>query len=125
MSDTSWVGSSPEPSDLCSPSAGGGGHCLSNKDLMQDNNLNFVGDSPFNPPPKKGEDLVDVNCGSVWRKGYDLYVKKKERDVLCPLTFFIDKTHMDTNINLHMEPITYGFLGTVPRTVCRCCRFCR
>jgi hypothetical protein len=41
----------------------------------------------------------------VFRNAVKLYCKIPDRDVLCPVIFFIDKTHTDLHGNLCLEPV--------------------
>ena len=48
----------------------------------------------------------DINTGTVYQKAKKEYLKDPN-DVLCPIIFFIDKTHTDTNGRLCLEPIRF------------------
>ena len=82
---------------------------LSDPVAMSDENLLFHDDDPFKPPPPLGRSgtLNDVNDGSVYHDAYKVHCKIGNRDVLaCPI-FFIDKTHVDVQGRLCLEPVTF------------------
>ena len=69
---------------------------LTDPDLMQDDNLLFEGDDPFAEPPDPGStNIDDINTGSCFWKGYQLYCKIPNQDVMCPIILFFDCTHTD------------------------------
>jgi hypothetical protein len=81
---------------------------LQDKDLMQPANLLFDGDDPFHKDVNstaRSSLFRDVNDGAVFRNAVKLYCKIPDRDVLCPVIFFIDKTHTDLHGNLCLEPV--------------------
>lgn len=96
-------------------------HCLYsllNDDLlMQESNLLFNEDNIFEcPTTDKDSMLGDINTGSVYRTAYQTYITNPENELLCPIIFFIDKTHTDVNGRLCLEPIRFT-LGIFKRKV--------
>lgn len=89
---------------------------LNDPHLMKDENLIFPGDTPFEKPVAR-EVYEDINDGSVYREAFEIYVKVKGRDVLCPLILFIDKTHLDLHGNLCLEPVSFT-LGIFKLKIC-------
>jgi hypothetical protein len=51
--------------------------------------------------------LGDINTGSRFREAYNVLCTIPGLHVLCPLIFFIDKTHTDTFGNLCLDPVTF------------------
>jgi hypothetical protein len=91
---------------------------LNDKELMHDDNLLFESDTPFptaTTTNARANVFQDVNDGSVYKQAIALYCKIPNRDVLCPLIFFIDRTHTDVNGNLCLEPVAMT-LGIFNRT---------
>lgn len=89
---------------------------LTDPTLMTDNNLLFHGDDPTLPPFLVEEEVLgDIHTGNVYKHAWSIYCTKPG-DVLCPLVFFIDKTHTDTNGNLCLEPVTFT-LGIFKRSL--------
>jgi hypothetical protein len=60
--------------------------------------------------------LGDINTGSVYQTAYKTYITNPENELLCPIIFFIDKTHTDVNGRLCLEPIRFT-LGIFKRNV--------
>ena len=83
---------------------------LSDKELMKADNLVFH-DNPLEDPNKNDKSTIkDVNDGSCYKNAYTYYCSNHEKDVLCPLILFIDKTHTDAKGSLSLEPV-YLTLG--------------
>ena len=82
---------------------------LSDPQLMDENNLLLNPDDIFGLPPSKVQQKIisDVNTGDVWRLGHKQYVRKDQSELLCPIIFFIDKTHTDLNGRLCIEQIRF------------------
>ena len=80
---------------------------LSDKILMQDENL-VLGDDPTAKPPCPGGELGELNTGSCYRRAYKNLVKHED-DFLCPLAFFIDKTFVDLQSRNNSEPVVFTF----------------
>jgi Plavaka transposase len=61
--------------------------------------------------------IMDVNDGSCYMNAYTYYCSNKEKDVVCPLILFIDKTHTDTKGSLTLEPVclTLGIFNKTTR----------
>ena len=84
---------------------------LNDKQLMHPKNLllspddfnNADNNLKSNPNNKM---YGDINTGTVYQKAKKEYLKDPN-DVLCPIIFFIDKTHTDTNGRLCLEPIRF------------------
>ena len=89
---------------------------LTDKVLMQDDNLLFDGDTPFGPPPEDTSILGDINTCDRYRECY-ASMCTGPNDVLCPLFLFADKTHTTENGNLCMEPVslTHGLINRATR----------
>ena len=58
---------------------------------------------------------ADIDSGTLWSNGWSLYCKSDKREVLCPLIFFIDRTHTDVQGKLSLEPVCFT-LGIFNRT---------
>ena len=84
------------------------GSLLSDPVLMKDENLQFYeteAGSPLGAPPQVVPDeLVDILDGAVCREAYRLYIKTPG-DLLVPIILFLDKTHLDRNGRLTLEPV--------------------
>jgi hypothetical protein len=97
-------------------------HCfyslLNDAQLMKENNLLLDLDNVFAEPLSKREQKVisDVNTGDVWRSAHKSYVTSKNSELLCPIIFFIDKTHTDSNGRLCLEQIRFT-LGIFKRQI--------
>lgn len=84
------------------------GSLLSDPLLMKDDHLHLYeqenGDAMGEPPQLPPDNLVDILDGDVCRDAYRLYVKR-DTDFLVPIIMFIDKTHVDLNGRLTLEPL--------------------
>ena len=82
---------------------------LSDSQLMDENNLLIDPDDIFGIPLSKQSQkyISDVNTGDAWRLAHKLYVKSDMSELLCPIIFFIDKTHTDLNGRLCIEQIRF------------------
>ena len=85
---------------------------LNDKQLMQQDKL-LLTPADFNKQDKSlnnssNNKVVygDINTGTVYQMAKEEYLKDSN-DVLCPIIFFIDKTHTDTNGRLCLEPIRF------------------
>jgi hypothetical protein len=78
---------------------------LSDQELMKAENLVFQNNPPEDPNTNDSTTIKDVNDWSCYKNAYAHYCSDKEKDVLCPLVLFIDKTHTDANGNLTLEPV--------------------
>ncbi|MGL4757811.1 MAG: hypothetical protein ACRCXZ_00605, partial [Patescibacteria group bacterium] len=58
-----------------------------------------------NPNDNDNGILSDINDGYCYKDAYSFYCPETEKDVLCPLILFIDKTHIDIKGNLTLEPV--------------------
>ena len=84
---------------------------LEDKHLMQTKNLLISEEdinNPLNNTSNNGTSRIygDINTGTVYQKAKLEYVKRPN-DFFCPIIFFIDKTHTDTNGRLCLEPIRF------------------
>ena len=84
---------------------------LNDKELMDPNNLiideNDIYDESIGIKDSVTSKMYnDINSGTVYTKGKQEYLKSNN-DVLCPIIFFIDKTHTDINGRLCLEPIRF------------------
>ena len=77
---------------------------LNDKMLMQPKNLLLDPNNPYNSPIANC--CGDVNTGSVFWAAKKEYIRHG-KEVLCPIIFFIDKTHTDVNGRLCLEPIRF------------------
>ncbi len=96
---------------------------LNDRQLMQTKNLLLSPDDIYNPNIEMNNNITtkrfgDINTGSVYQKAQKDYLKDKN-DVLCPIIFFIDKTHTDTNGRLCLEPVrfTLGIFNRETRNI--------
>lgn len=83
---------------------------LTDPHLMRDENLLFCQDDPFSAPvSKRGPNYVmqDIIDGSVYREAHKVHVKIAGRDLLVPIILYIDKTHVDVQGRLCLEPVTF------------------
>ena len=78
---------------------------LNDTSLVTEKNLLINKDSPFilNTSTK----LDDIDSGSVYKTAYKNYVQPNSSDMLCPIIFFIDKTHTDTNGRWCLEQVRF------------------
>lgn len=91
---------------------------LCDEELMHISNLLLDENDIFKAPeqPTSNSQIDDINTGEVWHLAYNKYVKIKDLDILCPIIFFIDKTHTDTNGRLCIEQVRFT-LGIFKRSV--------
>ena len=73
-------------------------------DLMQDENLLINSKKPWEPLEDNGC-FGDLHTGSLYRDVWKQYCTN-ERDVLCALIFFMDRTHTDVLNKLPVEAVT-------------------
>ena len=77
-------------------------------------NLLFTDGNPFQAPSMdKLADYIlrDINDGSVYHDAYLHYIQVPGTDILVPIIFYIDKTHVDQQGCLCLEPVSFT-LGT-------------
>jgi hypothetical protein len=83
--------------------------------LFNDDSLmhpdNLLIDTHFDSKQKsksnKKQVINDINSGSVYKMACDKYINTNNREVLCPIIFFIDKTHTDVQGRLCIEQIRF------------------
>lgn len=81
---------------------------LNDKKLMVEDNLLLNKENIFLPPPADQTNTIDdIHTGSVYRKAYKTYIKNADKEILCPIIFFIDKTHTDRNGRLCLEQVRF------------------
>ena len=81
---------------------------LNDPNLMVEENLIFNQDNIFTlPKPQCNHTMDDIHTGTVYQKAYKKYIKDTNRELLCPIIFFIDKTHTDRNGRLCLEQIRF------------------
>jgi hypothetical protein len=81
---------------------------LSDKNLMKEENLLFDPDNIFTMPKfYKANIFEDIHTGSVYQKAYNKIIQDPTKELLCPIIFFIDKTHTDRNGRLCLEQIRF------------------
>jgi hypothetical protein len=78
--------------------------------IFPDNLGNAVG--PFGEPlhwkdMKPSDNLIDVIDGQAYHDAWHTHVKIRGRDVLCCPIFFLDKTHVDVQGRLCIEPASF------------------
>jgi hypothetical protein len=90
---------------------------LTDADLMKKENLLLGqnGSLLYEPEPDM-EVLDDINSGQCYRLAYNTYIQDPNTELLCPIIFFIDKTHTDTHGRLCLEPLQFT-LGIFKRDV--------
>jgi len=89
---------------------------LTDPELMKEENLLLGPNNDLQYEPQERLDILnDVNTGSCFCSAYKTYIRNPE-DLLCPIIFFIDKTHTDINGRLCLEPLQFT-LGIFNRTV--------
>ena len=71
---------------------------------MQEQNVLLDLDEPWQPLDEK-RICGDLHTGSLYRDGWKIYCNN-EKDVLCALLFFIDRTHTDVLNKLPVEAVT-------------------
>ena len=80
---------------------------LTDPRLMQPSHLLIDSNNPtVNRKPPPGE-VGDLDTGELYKMGWDKYCTEPNKDVLCALIFFIDKTHTDVQGKLPVEPVTF------------------
>ncbi len=81
---------------------------LTDTQAMQPENLSFDVNHPFQPPKVGGNDghYADFNTGRVHSEAHKLYCKR-ENDLLCEITLFIDRTHLDNKGKHTVEPVLF------------------
>lgn len=91
---------------------------LCDDELMHISNLLLDENDIFKSPekPSLNTTIDDINTGEVWYYAYTKYVKIKDLDILCPIIFFIDKTHTDNNSRLCIEQVRFT-LGIFKRHI--------
>jgi Plavaka transposase len=82
---------------------------LNDPELMNTSNLLIDPENLFNNPLSRNKQkyLSDINTGDVWRMAHNTYVSSENSELLCPIIFFIDKTHTDKNGRLCIEQIRF------------------
>ena len=84
---------------------------LTSEEAVHPDNMIFKDQNPFSKPENPDNWTLehvfeDINDGAVWYKAYHIYIHDKEKDVLCPIIFlFINKTFLDRNSQLQLEPV--------------------
>ena len=89
-------------------------HCLysllSDKILMDPSNLLIpVDQEPSNTQNNKNKNqmLNDIDSGSVFQNASKAFTNTNNNELLCPIIFFIDKTHTDVQGRLCLEQIRF------------------
>ena len=82
---------------------------LMDKNLMKPENLLLSEnhDLSFTNHPEKQKVLDDIDTGKCYQMAYEEYIKDETKELLCPIIFFIDKTHTDINGRLCLEPVQF------------------
>ena len=68
--------------------------------LSDDNQLSFV-------PSKRYQIIDDIHTGKCYKMAYQKYIQNPDQELLCPIIFFIDKTHTDIHGRLCLEPVQF------------------
>lgn len=72
---------------------------LSDENLLTENNLLYdstnLFELPTKPSSKRDFKIGDVNTGTVWYDACNFYLNRSNQELLCPIIFYIDKTHTD------------------------------
>jgi hypothetical protein len=91
---------------------------LCDDQLMHISNLLIDENDVFKAPvkPTANSPIDDVNTGDVWFNAYSHYVDPANKELLCPIIFFIDKTHTDKNGRLCIEQVRFT-LGIFKRSI--------
>ncbi len=81
---------------------------LTDPHAMQPENLSFDVKDPFLPPKVGGPDgyYSDFNTGKVHSDAHKRYCKRAN-DLLCEITLFIDRTHLDNKGKHTVEPVLF------------------
>jgi Plavaka transposase len=76
---------------------------------MQPKNLTVDADNPFKTVPSAMLDgfLDDFKSGEVYRTAVKLYCTEKNKDIMCEILLFVDKTHLDHKSKHTLEPIMF------------------
>ena len=80
---------------------------LSDEQLMHESNLLIDPNNVFSSHHPDPKIVSDVNTGDVWRLAHKQYIRLGQSELLCPIIFFIDKTHTDLNGRLCIEQIRF------------------
>ena len=83
---------------------------LSDPSVMADENLLFPNGRVFGSPSSEKrhptDDLSDITDGDLYKMAHKAHVKLPG-DILVPIIFFIDKTHVDAKGRLTLEPVSF------------------
>ena len=79
---------------------------LSDKDLMNPANSLLCKTQPWVKQNITGG-YADIDSGVLWSEGWSRYCDSNKKEVLCPILFFIDKTHTDVQGKLSLEPVCF------------------
>ena len=81
---------------------------LSDNLLMDPLNLLFTTDFANQQKSKNKNSIInDIDTGSVYQHAIAKYINTNNREILCPIIFFIDKTHTDVQGRLCLEQIRF------------------
>ena len=90
---------------------------LTDADLMRKENLLLGENGSLLYEPQPDIDILDdIGSGYCYRLAYKKYIQEPDRQLLCPIIFFFDKTHTDTHGRLCLEPLQFT-LGIFKRDV--------
>ena len=87
-------------------------HCLYsllNDELLMDPDKLLI-DLDFNSNPSHGRTkqiIDDIDSGFVYKKACATHINRSNKEILCPIIFFIDKTHTDVQGRLCLEQIRF------------------
>ena len=99
---------------------------FSDKNLMHESNLLITKDDPYskNKFNQKMYVIDDIDTGTVYKQAYNAYIKPDTLEVLLPIIFFIDKTHIDTHGRWCLEQIrfTLGIFNRSTRNLAKAWR---
>ena len=75
--------------------------CRENLLLSEENNeLSYY-------PPRRQDVFDDINSGKCYKMAFKKYINDPSKELLCPIIFFIDKTHTDIHGRLCLEPVQF------------------
>jgi hypothetical protein len=81
---------------------------LSDETLMHPDNLLISINNDSNSQTKSKKPIInDIDTGSVYQQANNLYINAANNELLCPIIFFIDKTHTDVQGRLCLEQIRF------------------
>ena len=65
----------------------------------------FWNDDPFSPPPEEIDHLGDINTGLAYTKTWQKLIKKPNKQILCPIIFYIDGSQTGHFAEMPITPV--------------------